>query len=218
MAGHRLDTAVGVDQTRLFNSKLVSFFSGTSSVNSWHPGSFFTSPNFATGKLNLITTVFATALIIATRPAWLNRGRLVYALAQVGTVSYSLYLVHWPVVAFLNNANISGENFWWPYRLMVVLGSIAIACALYYFVEARFRTTDKPHSASIKPLVLLSILFLLISVGLSYLSSGAGYQALFRDNNGLSQECSSTNFESINECKTSEVPTPYSGAIRTQCT
>ena len=168
---------------------------------------FFTLPSFAATKLNLIITVLATALIIATRPAWLNRGIFVSALAKVGTISYSLYLVHWPVMAFLNNANISGESLWWPYRLVAVLGSMASAYALYYFVEARFRITDKAHSASIKPLILLSLLVLLISFGLAVLSSGAGYQTLFRANNGLSQECSSANFDSIDVCKTSDGPT-----------
>lgn len=168
---------------------------------------FYTVPYVSVSKLNLIITVFSTALVIAARPVWLNTGKFVDLLSRVGAISYSLYLVHWPIIAFLNSANISGNVLWWPYRVFAVFISIALAWTLYHLVEMRFRITTKRHSKSIKPIILWSLLVLSVSFGLSALSKDARYEALFRINNGLSEKCSSPSFYTIADCKTSEAPT-----------
>lgn len=168
---------------------------------------FYTAPNTTANKLNLIVTVFSTALIVAARPPWLNKGWIATNLAKIGLISYSLYLVHWPIIAFLNSANISGAGLWWPYRVFAVTASFACSWVLFRFVESRFRIVKKHHSNSFKPIILLSICLILISLGLSMLTGGAHYQTLFRANHGLSDKCASENFHHIADCKTADAPT-----------
>jgi peptidoglycan/LPS O-acetylase OafA/YrhL len=59
----------------------------------------------------------------------------------IGRISYSLYLVHWPVIIFYRYWLITPPT----YRELIGLGalSIAIAAAMYAFVEKPFRVTTK---------------------------------------------------------------------------
>lgn len=80
----------------------------------------------------LIVCLAAAALIVA-RPALLNSGLIARALAWVGGISYSLYLVHWPVFAFTRHIYL-GELPLAPALFGVAL-SFALAVALYHWVE-----------------------------------------------------------------------------------
>jgi len=161
----------------------------------------------AAHTFNLTLTVILTALLIAARPPWLNHGRFIQTLAKVGTISYSLYLVHWPIIAFFNNANISGGGLWWPYRLAAVGLSLLFAVILYKLVEARYRIIDVHQTKRVQPLVLISILLIIFSIGLSLLAKGSEYSTQFRANVGLSEQCSSLDFYELAECRTTEMPT-----------
>lgn len=54
----------------------------------------------------------------------------------IGLISYSLYLCHWPLIAYLNYLDIPIDL---PMALSVVLASVIIAWALWRFVEVPFR-------------------------------------------------------------------------------
>jgi peptidoglycan/LPS O-acetylase OafA/YrhL len=55
----------------------------------------------------------------------------------IGTISYSLYLTHWPIVVFVGQY-LPTATWAIQFTLMTVL-SFAIAIALHHFVEVRFR-------------------------------------------------------------------------------
>jgi len=124
-------------------------------------------------QVNLLITVFSTALIIAARPDWLNRGKVAGLLASVGTISYSLYLVHWPILAFLNSANVSDVELWWVYRAIAVFASFLLARVLYILIESKFRITDSDKTRRFYPLAISSLLIILLSVVGLKLSDGA---------------------------------------------
>ncbi|WP_108818504.1 acyltransferase family protein [Pseudovibrio sp. Alg231-02] len=78
----------------------------------------------------------------------------------IGKISYSLYLVHWPVVVWLH-LQAKGE----PHFLESLIGlfaCIALGCLLYWFIEKPFRTLGrkKPRLSQILGLASFGILFL----------------------------------------------------------
>lgn len=65
-----------------------------------------------------ILTVAGTVLMLASPVAWFDRGPLARALAWVGDLSYSLYLLHWPLLVALRQVWLGKSPGW------------AVACAL----------------------------------------------------------------------------------------
>ncbi|HEU0083865.1 MAG TPA: acyltransferase family protein [Bradyrhizobium sp.] len=75
-----------------------------------------------------------------TARLWTNRPML-----WTGRISYSLYLVHWPLIIYYS---------WWRFdplsefeRTGLVLGSFALAIPLHHFVENRFKRSRAPRSS-----------------------------------------------------------------------
>ncbi|CAJ0953235.1 unnamed protein product, partial [Mesorhabditis belari] len=64
-----------------------------------------------------------------------------YPLQYVGDISYVVYLVHWPVIAFYRNLWLLEEFEWSDYaKLILVISSLSIA--IHHFVEQFFLTSD----------------------------------------------------------------------------
>ncbi len=55
----------------------------------------------------------------------------------MGRVSYSFYLIHWPVVVFYGYAAL--HRFSWVDKSIIVGVSLALAVAMYFLVEERYR-------------------------------------------------------------------------------
>ncbi len=81
----------------------------------------------------------ATVFILLFPSVLLSRGALAKAAAWVGDRSYSLYLVHWPIFAFLNIANAGGGGVAWQIRVVAIIGSICLAYMMHRLIEQRFR-------------------------------------------------------------------------------
>jgi peptidoglycan/LPS O-acetylase OafA/YrhL len=69
-------------------------------------------------------------------------GRLGQALAWgplhfLGTISYGIYLWHWPVIVYLNGARTGLST--WPLDLLRVVVTLALSTASYYLVERPIR-------------------------------------------------------------------------------
>jgi peptidoglycan/LPS O-acetylase OafA/YrhL len=124
-----------------------------------------------------VPSVLGTAVLIASPGSWINRKILsIPGLVYLGRISYSWYLWHWPLLAFLRI--VSGSYL--PPEVIAVSIALSLGAAMlsYHFVEQPFRRA----SGAPVPLLLkyagASVCFFGILVGL-WISHGlpARYQA-----------------------------------------
>lgn len=92
------------------------------------------------GVSALVVSV-ATAAVIAAGPVALSRPVLANPVyAYLGRISYSLYLVHWPIVVFYRYYVFRELEGW--ERAGLLAATIICGVLLYHLVEQRFRTYD----------------------------------------------------------------------------
>lgn len=104
-----------------------------------------------------------------------NKGLSFAPLVWLGTVSYSLYLFHWPIFATLHYIGITSFYA----RVVGLCLAILLAIGSYYFIEKPFR---KPRQSLKKTLVILMVVPLIVTIifmsvskrfdGFSYLRFG----------------------------------------------
>jgi hypothetical protein len=110
-----------------------------------------------------LPTVLGTALIIALPASWINRRLLSLSpLVFIGRISYSWYLWHWPVLAFLRL--ISQRDLPPAVVATAVVFSLALAIASYFFIEQPFRKSSRAPAPLLLRNALLSVPFLAASV------------------------------------------------------
>jgi peptidoglycan/LPS O-acetylase OafA/YrhL len=100
---------------------------------------FTTSTPFPT-VYALIPCVGAALVLVggqARNLRWLLGNRL---MAGIGKISYSLYLVHWPVIVFYSYHRLAPLNH--VEQVLICVGSITAAALMYQFIEQPFRD---PH-------------------------------------------------------------------------
>lgn len=153
----------------------------------------------------------ATLIVVLRQHEWLNSARVVGAVAWVGDFSYSLYLVHWPIFAFANNATVSQP----PGQLSIGIrvGAVVLAVLLgylmYRFVEQPIRRADfRPRWRFGTSAVAASLALIALAGGLLREPAGArGYAEARRINFGLSGRCEfGDRFIPLAECATSASP------------
>lgn len=88
------------------------------------------------GPMALLVCV-ATLVALARWHEGAQRLAVVRGLARVGDISYSLYLVHWPLLAFLRSASLEEPSLAW--RTAAALVSFPLAWLLWRFVETPWR-------------------------------------------------------------------------------
>jgi len=107
-------------------------------VRAGTPGGLPTNFMFEGGFLlcaALAALVVADARLIA--PGWFARGLAWRPLHFVGTISYGIYLWHWPVIVYLNGARTGLST--WPLNLLRIAVTLAVSTASYYLVERPIR-------------------------------------------------------------------------------
>ena len=131
----------------------------------------------------------ATLIVLVARHPVLNTGPLPRLLARVGNFSYSLYLVHWPIFAFLNNVYLGEQPR--SLRLMAALLALGLGYALYRSVEVPVRRSALgPSGRLLGATVAATVVVLAIPVaGGRLLSRGIDYAKLRRPNFGLGRAC-----------------------------
>jgi peptidoglycan/LPS O-acetylase OafA/YrhL len=159
-----------------------------------------------------LAVCIATMIVIMRRhPGWEGRKWLAPAV-WAGNVSYSLYLVHWPIIAFFNNAWIQDNTFNVPnvWKVAQLVASLALAWVIYTVVEVPTRraklTFSWPRAAMAAS---ISLIFALGASFTSALSKGdVDYSALRAHNHGLNRVCALTgNRYNPAACQTSAAPT-----------
>ena len=107
-------------------------------VRAGTPGGLPTNFMFEGGFLlcaALAALVVADARLV--EPGWFARGLAWRPLHFIGTISYGIYLWHWPVIVYLNGARTGLST--WPLDLLRVAVTLAVSTASYYLVERPIR-------------------------------------------------------------------------------
>ena len=101
-----------------------------------------------------LSPCIGTALLIwaggscRTSKLWTNRPMI-----WIGRISYSLYLVHWPLITYYNYWRFAPPT---PFeQIALVIGSFTLALPLNEFVEKRFRRSRTSDRSSDTPFLLI---------------------------------------------------------------
>lgn len=162
--------------------------------------------------VNALVICLATIVIILRHHPILVRSRVVALLGKFGDISYSLYLVHWPLFAYLNNSwfgDAGSETPPFAWRAGLLLLSLLLAVVLYRTVEKPLHRMPHPKPLRvIAACIAASIAVLSLSRGVALLAApDVDYAAMRRSNQGLSEKCEfTTAFTAIPECRTSDQP------------
>lgn len=160
--------------------------------------------------LTALVVCSATAIVILRRSKALSESLPARGLAQIGDISYSLYLVHWPIASFLNNAWSGGSeapSLW--VRLAMLLLSVGAAVLLYRYVENPIRHRTIRFT---RELVAGSVAVSIVSCAIVPLSMAAtperyDFERMRRFNSGLSAHCDfGSEFTRRAECETTASP------------
>ena len=157
------------------------------------------------------TVCLATLFVLLRNHPLLPAAPPVRLLAPVGNFSYSLYLVHWPLFAFANNAWVGDP----PGNIPVAgtLGIVALSLVLGYLL---YRFVEKPtHRAEINFSPRLVLKAVAASIGLMLLPTGLArampsdvdYAWIRQTNYGFGKSCEyGRQFEIRDACRNSEHP------------
>ena len=107
-------------------------------VTAGTPGGLPTNFMFEGGFLlcaGLAALVVADARLV--EPGWFSRALAWHPLHFIGTISYGIYLWHWPVIVYLNGARTGLST--WPLDLLRIAVTLAVSTASYYLVERPIR-------------------------------------------------------------------------------
>lgn len=127
----------------------------------------------------------------------------------VGDISYSLYLIHWPLFAFAANIWISNYEVPLIYRITIVGISLILAYLQYEYIENRFRYNKLKNSKITPyPLITLSIIFISVPSILYVKTVETDNNFIDRmGNTGLGQQCAFYDkFNDSAECRTGIKP------------
>ncbi len=92
--------------------------------------------------LAALPSVVGTALVLAVPTSWINRRLLsVPGLVFIGKISYSWYLWHWPLLAYLRI--VSGQSPPAVGILITVVVSFIVAVLSFYFIEQPLRQSTR---------------------------------------------------------------------------
>lgn len=137
-----------------------------------------------------LLVVLSTAGLVLMPSAMLQSQRMwMRPLHWIGDQSYSLYLVHWPLIAMAKNIWLQGGPAWMSWALLPL--SFALAQLSYRYVEQPFRRVATPGAMGRKLCWIL--LALALAAGwmwhLLQARSGVDWKQVRQANYGLSAHC-----------------------------
>ena len=113
--------------------------------------------------LTALVPCVGAALILYSGTArysgWVLRNE---GIRQIGLISYSLYLVHWPLIVFTRYQNLGPLTH--PQMIYIVIASFLFAIFMYRFIEQPFRKyTFKTMPRPYYYLAIVTVIFVLIA-------------------------------------------------------
>lgn len=154
---------------------------------------------------------FAAAMFIGAEKEFDIYGLPGKALAKIGDISYSLYLVHWPIMVFFYSGYL-GETPKFLALITIPL-SLLTAFAMYRYVEQPgIRAFPKPEWKHLLIVPTVTALVGAASVGFVTLSKpGDEFAKLREPNYGLDKTCdySGKTFQPRPECRNGNNPTVF---------
>ncbi len=166
----------------------------------------FASPSSPPGFEALIVCL-ATLAILLARDERASRGPLVATFAWLGDLSYPLYLVHWPIFAFIRNIWIAGA----PVHVLALAGatSVAIAWIVVRFVERPVRARLDGLETWRQVAVFSAPAAIMIALSLAAnLHNATHYIAGRRANQGLASVCDAVRFSPEPPCRYGDAKAP----------
>jgi peptidoglycan/LPS O-acetylase OafA/YrhL len=120
--------------------------------------------------LAAVPSVIGAAFLIASRQSFINRRILASApMAFIGRVSYSWYLWHWPLMAFIRLG--TGGDLPLKAALVSLVVSFLLAVLSYYVVETPLRASKRPPAKLLPRYAAITLLFTVILL-FFYLKNG----------------------------------------------
>ena len=160
--------------------------------------------------LNAVVVCCATLVVILRDSHAVGNAAATKALAKLGDMSYSLYLVHWPIVAFINNAWVGSAPDVPAAAGWLALGlSMLLAWLLYRYVEEPLRHYPfVPSRKFVAGTVTASAALALISPLALQSTPPLDFETVRRPNIGLAASCEyDAAFEPRKQCRTGDAPT-----------
>lgn len=153
----------------------------------------------------------ATLVVLLRNHPRLSQGVAIKATSKIGDISYSLYLVHWPIFAFFNNIWIgdADDHRALFIRIGLIALSLLLAWLLHRFIEEPLRhKSTLPTKASLLYIATSTLTLIVIASALPQLfKSDLNYTYLARPNYGLAESCNfKDTFKAQPECTNSEAP------------
>lgn len=145
----------------------------------------------------------ATVSILVGRSALFERLAPKTGLVFLGNISYSLYLVHWPIIVFMNNLYIEAVPA--SVRVFTVALTITLAYLMYRTVEEPFRGSKTSTRKLAVSLASVGILIAGVQTAVVlHDNSESGFAYMRRINYGLHGSCYAQFAKPV--CKTSNNP------------
>jgi peptidoglycan/LPS O-acetylase OafA/YrhL len=157
--------------------------------------------------LDAVIVCVATLVVILRRHPILNEGIISRVLAKIGGFSYSLYLVHWPLFSFANNAYVSDVPI--GVRIFLFVLSFVLGYFLYRFVEAPVKAGNFQSIPSVFGLVVTaSIALIAFALFLTRLNQPiTDFSYVLRGNHGFGEACEfGAQFTPLSDCRNSADP------------
>jgi peptidoglycan/LPS O-acetylase OafA/YrhL len=149
----------------------------------------------------------STVIILMAHSFWRQGGPIIQGLKWTGDISYSLYLVHWPLFAFLNNMTLIPDQWNSLNRFVLLLISFLLGAALHYGVEAPLLLRSFSRRTVLLFSTAMAFVFLASSQWiLKPLSLTTGYLELRKEDQGLGIECNSRKPYAPDLCQSGQNP------------
>ncbi|WP_077068556.1 acyltransferase family protein [Pseudomonas capeferrum] len=164
------------------------------------------SPFFNSGLshpgLDAVVVCFATAIVLLANHRLIN-SKVWSPIEKAGDISYSLYLVHWPIIA-IANASIGTESM--TVKATLLAASLVTAIALYNLVEKPFRVMQYDFKPSLVVFPALTLALFGLSHSFLKVQSAEKIEKLFAPNYGLDRSCGTNIYKDTEKCRTSQDP------------